>query len=588
MIKFKKIRVKNFLSFGNSFTEFKYKNGLDLVVSHNGSGKSSIGIEALYFAVFGKPYRKIKLQSLINNINEKELLVELFFDYNGKEYQIRRGLKPQVFEIYENGELLDQLSHNKNQQEFLTQTLMGGVSENIFRQLIVLGANISSSKAFLDLNKQEKEDVFQIIADTEIFKDLKIRLKEKLGNQKTLIREYTYQQETLEKTLESEQIILNQLIEENELKKEGEKALLKEELDNKNKIIEEMKLELSKFKPLKDGYEKALKIKETIENNLSALSIKRKEIEKEIQKLEITEKTYSHCIGCKKLELLGVAYSEEELNHHRENLQINDEEIKIQKSKLVELNKKLNSLKERLDDAKALKAKLDIHLSEKTKIEIKINTMLDSSPKVSKSEESLKNSISEKKEQIKTILTKLSKDRTKLEKYQRLESLLDSDRLKGVVISMQLPLFNKLINEYLEKFSGISYNIFIDKDFTERIILRGEEKEYNSMSNGEKMRINFSILFAFHKMIELRNGFKTNLLVLDEVLDSSADYNGRMELLEILKREYTNEKDVIIISHNTDIVSDNSEFDRIISIDKSKHFSKIIISENGDNGKDEK
>jgi len=579
VVEFKHIKIKNFLSFGNNPVTLDYQNGVDLVVSSNGSGKSTIGVEALYFAVFGRPYRKIKIGSLLNNINEKDLLVEVEFSINNKTYLIRRGLKPAVFEIYENSVLLDLHSQSKDTQEYLTQKIMGGITENVFRQLVVLGANISSSKQFLDLNKNEKDEVFQIIADIEIFKQLKVKIKEKNLVQKTIITNAEYKISTLSVALNDDIALYGRLQTESKDRKILELQEIQEQTKTLTHKIEEIKKQTLQFEGVHEKYEKLRRIKTKTSTDLEALKHNLFENNTKLKMISTTKNMFLSCAGCEKLaqvcsSMCNISEEESVIS----NITALEEEIKA-KQKILEHSKELiTDFEKKINDLLQLENKIKLFQDAATKLEIK-QTSLEITDIEEVSQTVLAESIASKTEEKENAIQDLTQAKKTKDKLMRIEHLLESDKLKGIIISMQLPLFNKLVNEYLEKFSGIAYSIFIDKDFSERIILRGEEKEYNSMSNGEKMRINFSILFAFHKIIEMRNGFSTNVLVLDEVLDSSADFTGRAELVSVLKNEFSKQKDVIIISHNTDIVSNDSDFNRVIQIDKSSSFSTLIISQ---------
>lgn len=568
-INFKTIKFKNFMAYGNSFTEFNFNNGLTLITGPNGNGKSAIMI-ALFYGLYGKSFKKNKLGSLINDINNKDMRVEITFDAGDNSYKIIRGQKPSIFEIYENDKLLDQRSSTSEYQDYL-ETYILKINENIFRQLIFLGANVVGSKSFIDLTKSEKEDLFQIITDTSIFKIIKDNIKERSNKLKTEQTETNYKINVLNSAIESERINLFKMEEQNKLVEKNSNGRL-DDIDIKIASLElnneTYKEYINKVKDKKDIYNtKCDEYKVAVDNN-TKLNSEYQQLQLEISKITTAKNAFATCIGCEKLvNISKVDLSKEEqyineLSVVKDNLEKNNQikaeldlfitnfKRSIEKARLYNDNILLNN-----KEIDSLNSEKD-NINSQSKIDIDYSTF-------NKNKEDL--------DELKKNYTKISNE---LSNLKTLDGLLSNDNLKGVIINQTLPILNKYINEYIQKFSDFEFNFYIDSNFKENIIFKSRDREYYSLSNGQGFRIMFSILFAFLKMVEERNGISCNILALDEYLDGSLDKTGRHEVLGILKEEFC-DKNVIIISHNDDITNTTEYFDKSYRVNLVNSFSKI-------------
>jgi len=674
-IQFQQIKFKNIMSYQNEFSSLDFSEGIDLILGRNGSGKSTIA-DSLFYVLFGRPYRKVKTSSLINRITKKGLLVELNLKVNNKQYKIIRGQKPNRFEIFLDDTLIEQRAATKDYQKMLEEEILT-LNETIFRQLIILGANQSNSKPFMELSAQEKESLFQVITDTSIFGHLKNAIKVRTQDKKVQIKDLEYKKELLKSSLESEESMIKQAEKQNEdFQKHHQDNIssTKTNISKTEETIEKYKSALVKLKELREKYtflDQEINIK-TEELNLlrtkntelisnqqelnmvkyrdliskcsiseeeikeiqlrenfilelkqknQLLSAKKRELESKISIIESAEQSSISCVDCSSINYLTdiskeevqnkesykkdikdimqeitsctneIKSKEQELRVYKNTIdsttEANKRNIQLQKDSLQEeLSKKEQELsnevkpleeqirsstktkdlyKEKLLNGKRIKETLQ---EQKKNLEfynnelIKLNSI--------KAIEINYDSLIKKKEDSSLVHTALQKELKIKDDLLYLGTIIDGNNLKGAVIKKQIPFLNKGINHFLELFSMLDYSFVIDENFKERLISREDDSEFNSLSNGQKARISFSIMFAFLKLIEERNGVKTNILLLDEILDSSVDASGRDELLQILKSEFSETKDIIIISHNDQIKEKVEMFDRLIHITKDK------------------
>jgi len=567
------------MSYGNTFTEFNFKNGIDIISSINGSGKSAL-METIFYGLYGKAYRKVKNSALVNDINKKELVTIIKFKIEPDIYEIKRGMNPSILEIHKNDVLIPQEASIKKYQEMIETNILK-VNELSFRQLIMLGANITNSKPFLELQQSEKEDIFNTVINTSIFTRIQETIKNKLNLAKTIEIDTEYKLDLLQNSLLSEETNIDKI-------KETNKGF---EENNKDKILD-LEVELTELEQKISKIEKVQEKLAVFENILLIKEEKKKEITKlqkennnnillyteKIKHIDNLKSTHKCCIGCKNLSKISniditergitsfklglckddVPFIEDDYNNIIE--EIKNIKEKVKKSEVV-IGKK-SILEKRILQIKKEKEVLKEH----NHIEIDYSNY-----------EKLKNDIKE----TENVLIQTKENISNLVLLKKI--ILNKD-LKGIIINKRLPILNKLINEYLEKFNFSEFSMIIDNTFKEKIVTsRGVQKEFNQLSNGQKFRLTQSLIFAFLKFTELKNAVKTNLLIADEVLDTSLDVNGREDLLKILEEDFGN-KNIIIITHNADIKSKEEIFNRTINISKINNFSKIEIYES--RGKD--
>jgi len=568
---FETISFKNILSYGDKLTTFEFQNGIDLVVGSNGNGKSTF-VDALTYGLFGKPFRKIKIGGLINNKNNKNLWVEVIFTVDGSKFKIIRGLYPNIFEIYkeEHGEftMIEKPSTNKDYQILLEENILQ-FGENVFRQLIALGANLSSSKNFMDLSKTEKEEVLQVITDTAIFNQIKDRVKEKKQVQKTLITEFNYKVAVQSSTISSMKMNISAMEKQNS-----------EFNTNRDTIIVQLQTELNDIQNKISSYPKVFSALDALKDKMDIDYPRISLLNDEIESLENTEqdlKSKTRVLVANEKNKIVCPNCDFEI---KEELQYTASELKVQLQSVFSaktlINDELSILVQTRNDQLS-------KLQQRNRLESNLrdleDQLSDTTQKITNTESweavdidysDLENS----RVTFEKIKSQLIEINTHMNDLVELEDMVSDKNLKGVILNQQLPFLNKFINEFLELF-GSKFNFVIDSTFTEKIISRSSDNDFNSLSNGQKQRISLSILFAFLKLIEEKNGISTNLLILDEYLDSSLDIDGIDEVMSILDEVFSDKKDVVLISHNPDIKNRLELLNRTIDISMEDGFSKF-------------
>lgn len=568
MILFTKIRWRNFLSTGNIFTEIVLNNKKNtLIIGENGSGKSTL-LDALTFALFGKAFRNINKPQLINSINKKDALVELYFNIGSNKYKIIRGIKPTVFEVYMNDNLLNQSAESKDYQEILEKQILK-VNYKSFCQVVVLGS--ATFQPFMQLSKGQRREVIEDLLDLQIFTSMNSLLKNKISVNADNINDCILKQNILEQKIVLIKDHLKQIQSDNTELIEEKNVLLKKITDEYETIeknivvlddeINVLKTKVKTEKALKEKSRQLDQLRHKIEANLNVInndilffnnhedcptckqsiehSFKQKIVsEKDIQKGEIED-------GLNKLSKEYEKLSKKIQTVSDINSKLND--LTFQQ---YTLNSKLTSLLEKKDQTYK-----DIE-----KLKIKTSTVNDD--KISELEADL-NSVNK-------VYTELSNEKNL---YNAASILLKDNGIKSRIIKQYVPIMNKLINKYL---SALDFFVHfeLNEEFEEILKSRyRDEFSYSSFSEGEKMKINLAILFTWRAIAKLRNSINTNLLIMDEVFDSSLDANGVEEFLKLLD-DMTGDTNTFIISHKKDQLLD--KFENTIRFEKKKNFSKIV------------
>ena len=537
----KSVSVKNFLSYGNSNNTYDFENGLDIIIASNGAGKSSITLDALMFGFFGKPYRKIKLNSLQNQINKKDLLVKIIFNKNDDQYEIHRGLNPSIFKIFKNDVLIDELANTRDYQKMLEETIIE-TSEKTFRNLIVLGG-VGITSGFMDLSASEKEELVSNIIDIKLINQLIEKIKEKTQSLKTQKTELSYKVNLISDVLKTD-IERYKTLSENNTKENHEQEIkeLETELTKLSDILVEIDDINSKLEKAENS---ELKLKQIINDSNN--------------KISIFKNSKFVCEKCGfENNKSGINYEETQANlaKAQDNLDILKSKIDILRNKKDDLSVIKNDLKSKEQVLNNLKK-----LSEK-------NTTISEAFIID-----LKESIKTRKAELDTLRGELSGVLENLNKYQEMIDLLGKNNIKKYIINQQIPFLNKKINEFLQLFFT-NYSFYFDSQLKDKVFFKNIEQDYNQLSNGQKIRICFSIMFAFIKFLEQKNGTQWNILILDEALDSSLDAEGIESLISVILKEFTN-KNIVLVSHN-DEIKNMDIFNRKVTISKS-NFSNITF-----------
>ena len=569
MIQFKQVRWKNFLSTGNAFTEVKLdKSKSTLIVGQNGAGKSTI-LDAISFALYNKPFRKINKPQLINSINNKDAVVEIEFSVGRDEYKVIRGIKPNVFEIYKNSVLLNQDSANRDYQDFLEKNILK-LNHRSFSQVVVLGS--STYVPFMQLPANQRREVIEDLLDIQIFTSMNNILKDKVSTNKTEVTDVKYQADLCAEKIAMEEKLLATLrkdkgerIEANKLKiKEIAKSIveIKEHIGELSTEWVQLDIEVSDEKQVMEKYDELSGVRILLNDKLFSL-------EKEIKFFHDNE----NCPTCKQ----GIAHDFKE--HAITNKQSTLTSIG---NELTEISKQMTEVSARLDEIKEVRkamAKINetIRVSESQIAQYKTqykaldaeNAALEKEQSASVSTETL-DKLKEEQKQIELKREQLTKRAAVL---SAASALLKDGGIKTKIIRQYIPIMNKLINKYLAAMDFFVH-FELDEQFNEKIKSRfRDEFSYNSFSEGEKMRINLAVLFTWRAIAKMRNSATTNLLIMDEVFDSSLDGVGTDEFLKILNN-LTADNNTFIISHKGDALYD--KFHSIIKFEKHGNFSRMV------------
>lgn len=567
MIVFKKLRYKNFLSAGDNFVELELnRSSSTLIVGQNGAGKSTM-LDAISYALFGKPHRNINKIQLINTINNRNMLVEVEFSVNSAEYKIVRGLKPTICEIWKGDELINQNSHIKEYQKVLEQNILK-LNHKSFHQVVVLGS--SSFIPFMQLQASTRREVIEDILDINVFSKMNTILKEKTSLLKDSIVSNTHELEIVQTKIDAQKRHIC------ELEKISESAKREKETELKEQQAELARLE-SEFEGIQT------EILDELNVNLNKLGKKKMEFEKyqfqfeqKIKKFdkdilfyeendtcptcdqEITELTKENKVTESKDKKQEIINASNDLTTQLQTLQVSIDEVQ---TKYLEENN-------RIDDAKMVQEKISWAKKRVNSLQSdvsELSTGMDSMSTARDTLESLRNT----KEIHTTERLKLAEER---EYNSVITTLLKDTGIKTKIIKQYLPVINKLTNQYLQ-ILDFYVHFDLDESFKETIRSRHRDAfSYDSFSEGEKQRIDLALLFTWRQIAKMKNSVATNLLILDETFDSSLDADGVENLMKILETLDSN-TNVFVISHKGELL--DNKFDRKIEFVKAKNFSKV-------------
>jgi len=569
VIVFRNLKWKNFISTGNVFSEIQLdKSNTTLIIGENGSGKSTM-LDALSFALYNKPFRKINKPQLLNSINKKELVVEVEFSIGSISYKIVRGIKPNVFEVYQNDNLLNQNAESKDYQEIL-ETQILKLNHKSFCQVVVLGS--ASFTPFMQLTAQARREVIEDLLDIQIFSTMNSLLKEDITeNSKALQQaEYNY-------NLTSEKIRMENLL----ASKMRDNTAEQIEKIKKEIIDTDASMEIEIFKVISydkkiNGLIDSIQDEAKLRNKNQKFLILEQQLVDKIKKLKADISFFEindNCPTCK--QVIQNDFKCETVDDKTKNIEEVEDGITQLKEELFNLNdeiKQIDSIKKEITNLKIEQASYNNNVNGYKAYIAKLNRNIEelnkktvehvSDDKMNQLENDLENYINEKREYA-----------TSKDCLQVASLILKDSGIKSRIIKQYVPVINKLINKYLSAMDFF-VQFELDETFNEKIKSRfRDEFSYASFSEGEKMRINLAILFTWRAVAKMRNSASTNILIMDEVMDSSLDVNGTNEFLKILLG-LTSDTNTFIISHKTDQLFD--KFNQVIKFEKSQNFSRIV------------
>jgi len=571
MISFEKIRWKNFLSTGNQFTEIDLTNSpTTLVIGTNGAGKSTL-LDALTFSLFGKPYRKINKPQLLNTVNEKDCLVEVEFNISNNKWKIVRGIKPNIFEIYKNGKSLDQHASANDQQKWFEQSVLK-MNYKSFTQIVILGS--STFIPFMQLSASHRREVIEDLLDIKIFSSMNSLIKERIRSFRDEIRTLELKKDSFKDKVSMQENFIKQIEDSSQFdidqrrnrieKIENEILALEDQSKRTNALVAKKQKELEVF------IDSSAKVRK-LTNLLSKIEQKKESLGKEsnfFNKNSVCP-TCTQSIEDKfRLNRLGVLDSSlKEIDKGLCELQSKIEEEETRELQFLNLSKEVTKL---TNDISQNNVQISGLNKQSRDLESEIQGITGRLANRGSEHEKLELF----KEQLNKTFTTLSEKREEIEYFDYTYSLLKDSGVKSNIIKKYLPLINQSVNKYLQMMD-FYINLQLDEEFNEVVQSPiHEDFSYSSFSEGEKQRIDLALLFTWREVAKIKNSVNTNIMIFDEVFDSSLDSVGTDDFLKII-RFVIKDANIFVISHKGEI---SDKFESVIKFEKVKGFSSISRS----------
>lgn len=568
-IEFKTVRWKNFLSTGDTFTTIQLdRNDSTLILGANGAGKSTL-LDAMSFSLFGKPYRNITKPQLLNSINNKNCVVEIEFAIGSIEFKIVRGIKPTLFEIYQNGTLINQASNSRDYQEYLEQNVLK-LNHKSFHQIVVIGS--ASFTPFMQLPLAQRRNIIEELLDIQVFSRMNQLLKEKIARTKELIAESNSELELINekvklqnKYISNVESLAKDQVRDKQQAVDDNHAYIKD-LQIKNSVLSEQLVQMI-------AKQKQLKTVESKKNKLNTFGDKFKNTVKTLADDKAFFVDSTSCPTCSQ----EIAANIREMHIHKCDTKIS--EINKGLSKLVEelatIETEETSLLEQLESFQNSQMDIVANNSSITQLQKQIDRLETEITKIQGNDGDVSTALVELKslQADKESLVELKLNYIDQQNYNSIANeMLKDTGIKTKIVKQYLPVINKLVNQHLQTLDFfVLFNL--DESFNETIKSRyRDEFTYASFSEGEKQRIDLSLLFTWRQIARMKNSANTNLLILDETFDSSLDDDGIDNLMKILST-VTEDTNVFIISHKGDVL--DSKFRNKIEFVKDRNFSKI-------------
>ena len=565
MILFKKIKWKNFLSAGNQYNEIDLdEKSMTIIVGKNGAGKSTI-IDALTYGLFGKSFKKLNNAQLINSINGKDMMIELFFSIGKREYHIKRGMKPKVFEIYCDGKLLDQDAAARDYQKYLETTILK-LNYKSFTQIVVLGSG--SFVPFMQLSSNDRRVIIEDILDIQVFSVMRTLAKERLS-----------EVNNASDKIKSERIYSEKQIELHE-------KYIKDISTSRENALQEIQDEILKIENVIISKKSEITY---IDEQLDKLKCKvvNGELQREIKELESLtskiqnslEKTVRSYSFLKSNDKCSACEQEIDSQYKETTLLKKEKKIDEYKQALIKLDENVSFVNKKEDNNN--KIKKEILTNERTLVELNSNVTVYNSQVCSLHEKSKDKKVNEHTleeelvilQELRDKIDKISKEKLDIDDkicyYNRINILLQDGGIKTKIIKQYLPVINNRVNKYLKEMDFF-VNFYLDENFNETIKSRYRDVfSYTSFSEGEKQRIDVALLLTWRDVAGMRNSVNINLLIMDEIFDSSLDQDGIDDVMKLFNN-LTN-TNLFVVSHRGDLLED--KFPSKIYVDKKQNFS---------------
>ena len=569
MLKFKSVRWKNLLSTGSAFTEILLdRNTNTLVVGENGAGKSSV-LDALCFVLYGKPFRKIKKDQLINSINGREVVVEIEFEIYSKQYKIIRGIKPTIFEIYQNGVLLDQDAASRDYQEYLEKNILR-MNMKSFTQIVILGS--SSFVPFMQLPAGVRREVIEDLLDIRIFSTMSVLLKDRISGNKDNIL-------TNKNDIQNSTDILE--LHEKQKKKNSEKkneivALAIDRISELQSNIDRVNGEITIVQNEIDELLISIQDESKVIKRISKIELLESDLESTKTKAKKTIKFYEEHDNCPTCtQTIDASIKSTKISEKQSTLDKISDALIVLGKELSETQNRQQEISEVNRNIKGKERRITNDLSASVLADQREIAILQKQISDTTADKETETDVEIDEIQKRLDELKLTKDLLlhKKELYELAGIILRDGGIKSRIIKQYIPIMNSLINKYLAAMDFF-VKFQLDESFEETILSRHRDDfTYDSFSEGEKMRIDLALLFTWRTIARMKNSANTNLLILDEVFDASLDANGCEEFLKLIHS--LEDANVFVISHKGDIMQD--KFRSTIKFEKHKNFSRISL-----------
>ena len=573
MILFKYIRWKNILSTGNSWTEIKLnKSKSTLIVGENGSGKSTI-LDALSWSLYGKAFRKINKVQMINSINGKGAAVQVEFTIGKDDYRVERTIKKygsSMFEIYKNDKLVDQSANSRDYQEYLERHILK-MNHRSFCQIVVLGS--ATFMPFMQLTAQHRREVIEDLLDIEIFTTMNTLLKEKVSTNKDNLNQTIYDSDLLKEKIDLQQGYIKSLKSDNDKRIEQHRA----KIEKSNQDIAQYQSQIDELNKKADQLQQSIADKDKVKSKKTKFEQLEYKLKDKVATLDKEINFYHNhdeCPTCQQdLDSMFVQKKVEKQICKKQEVQDAVEQLQTEYNQILDRMQQIQEVQDQLNDALTEINSHNSHINA-------VNKMIAS---IEKDISELDNDESDdgehqvKLQELNDKLVQVEQQREELTIRKGVldiaQLILKDNGIKTKIIKQYVPVMNKLINKYLAAMDFF-VQFELDENFNETIKSRfRDEFSYASFSEGEKMRIDLALLFTWRAVAKLRNSVSTNLLIMDEVFDSSLDSTGTDEFLKILNT-LVDDANIFVISHKGDQLYD--KFHSVVKFEKVKNFSRMV------------